>query len=325
MNKYKPAVNITSNVAQTSSILLSANERQKKANSGYFPKSGAYWEENTSRKWTTTEKIMATLFAASIAAYGGHVLKNNEYVKKKTADFDAAITGSFDAIYHQLDGVPGYGNQHQIAAKTSPIKAFGAPNKTNITKNANVKEKKTYTYPQDTYQFTPDVKFFGNKTFHDDFWKNAPEDPRTKMTYEEAGQKALDELIETPDFTVAVNGAQMQVHDFVAKYMDEMHEGPEGNGPDGVGKIGMDYYPAIEASTMIHLAVHQSGIDVKYADSIYDREKNFRKWKYSQEEFATKIQYDWLAIKFKWTEPVRNELFGKAMKSYDNILHGDGR
>ena len=81
MKKYGPIVNIKGNVVQTSAILLSATENQKKATSEYFPKIG-YGEGIPSRKWTTTEKIMAALLAASVVAYGGHEVAK-KYKKKQ--------------------------------------------------------------------------------------------------------------------------------------------------------------------------------------------------------------------------------------------------
>ncbi len=331
MSKYRPDAKIKGNVAQTSSILLNANQDHKKANSIYFPKDGSYkYNGFPFRNWTKIEKIMAMLLTLSVTAYGGHeVLKNNEHTKKKVSDFDAALTDSFDSIYHQLVGVPGYSAKPPVQIAKADLRELqkAAPTSDTTTPmNASLKgASKKYPYPKDNYPFTPDLKFFGNETFHKELWKTAPDDPAGKMTYEEQGQKAMEDLKKTPDFTIDVDGAAVPVYDFVAKYLDEMYEGPEAGDPNRIYKRGIIYFPYIEPSVLIHLAIHESGIDDEYADRLYDRNKNFREWKYTLEEFATKVQIAWQAKRWNWTPEQHEQIFNKSMEYYDNILHGDGR
>jgi|GEM_PF-1824022 len=148
--RKKPIVDYSGNAIKTTAILLNANQSHKDANSKYFPKVGHGYGDIFHRKWTTTEKIFAALFATSVALYGGNeVYKSNKYVKKTVDDTGAAMADSVDFIYHQLVGVPGHENPNpvHIAVKDSPVKSLGAANKTDVV-SGNASEENLIVPPK---------------------------------------------------------------------------------------------------------------------------------------------------------------------------------
>ncbi|VVB93304.1 Uncharacterised protein [uncultured archaeon] len=253
--------------------------------------------------------------------FGGVAANEYRNNKKFADDVDSGIAKAKAMIFGSapvvvmdppVNPLPAAANDSKIAANASVTKPLSEEEAYYLILNSDPEKirkelrKKGYNY---THQFTPDAKVFGNTSFHKEFRKNWS---AYNQTYEEEWQNALNELKKTPDFRVG----GMPVYDFVTMYLDEMHEGPEGSGPDGLHKPGIIYFPNVEPSTLIHLAIHESGLDTKYADTVSNKNKDSARWKYKREEFATHVQIDWRAIKFKWTPEVKEQKFKNAMTTY---------
>lgn len=291
----------------------------------YFHKVRSYLGRLSKHEMSKSEMLLTYGIIATLIGYGGSSLYKSNKTVKKIADIAieplSELAEEIDHIYDQFAGIGVYSPASQksgaLGNSIFSNSSNGSRNYDKFLKKSAPVETKTEPKNQDS---DGDLKFFGNESFHREFWKNATGDPLSDKTYEEAGQWALDELKKTPDFLIE----NMPVYDFVLKYLREMHESPEGSDPGGLHKPGIEYFPSISPEVMIHLAVHESGLDNDYADKVSSRERNYREWKYRHEEFATRLQVEWIAARYNLTAEEKERRFKSAVEPYESILNGSG-
>jgi len=193
----------------------------------------------------------------------------------------------------------------EVMAKTTPTpeleKVFGEPGKYNLKLEAvDDKGKKTVSgvgveVGEKPFQFTPDINIVGSDS------------------YKQKINERLKELDAMPNFKIR----GMTARQYTEKYLEYLYEALPGTTeacpPEAIGIKSVDCLSEnmADSSNLLHVARHN---DQAYGEL----SKQFEgKGSYPREEDAVRLQSEWVAARFNFTEEEKQKWFEVVMKEYE--------